>query len=105
MLDAGNNKKVIQEVDRLLKKSPNFPCAKVLKGLALIRQNKKMEADAILEDVSKEVPTDDGTIQALSICYRELEKRKWKVTINLLKKYNQGQDFFRMIWCSLQDNL
>jgi len=38
--------------------------------------NKTAEAREILKPVLKEVPTDDGTIQALSICYRELDERK-----------------------------
>ena len=28
-LDSGSNKRVVQEVDRLLKKQPDFACAKV----------------------------------------------------------------------------
>ncbi|CAL8129828.1 unnamed protein product [Orchesella dallaii] len=74
LLDSGNNKKVIAEVDRVMKKNPTFTCAKVLKALALIRMNKTNEARGILKPVLKEVPTDDGTIQALSICYRELDE-------------------------------
>lgn len=76
LLDGGNNKKVVTEVERLLKKQPNFSCAKVLKALALIRMGKPDEARMILQPVTLEVPTDDGTIQALSICYRELDDGK-----------------------------
>lgn len=74
LLDSGNNKKVIAEADKLLKKQSNFTCVKVLKALALVRLNKVEDARQILDPVIEEAPTDDGTIQALSICYRELEE-------------------------------
>jgi len=32
-LDGGNNKKAVQEADRLLKKQKDFPCAKVCSEL------------------------------------------------------------------------
>lgn len=67
---------MVTEVDRLLKKQGSFPCAKVLKALALIRMNKPDEAKAILKPVAEQAPTDDATIQALSICYREVDERK-----------------------------
>ncbi|CAL8114743.1 unnamed protein product [Orchesella dallaii] len=73
LVDCENNKKVLTEVDRLLKKQPDFPCAKTLKALALIRMGKVVEAREILDLVVSEVPTDDGTIQALSICFKELD--------------------------------
>ncbi|ODM89824.1 Phagocyte signaling-impaired protein, partial [Orchesella cincta] len=73
LVDSENNKKVITEVDRLLKKQPGFTCAKILKALALIRMQKTVEAKEILDLVIKEVPVDDGSIQALSICYKELD--------------------------------
>jgi N-terminal acetyltransferase B complex non-catalytic subunit len=36
-LDDNNNKKAIQDVNKLLKKDPNFVTAKILKGIALYR--------------------------------------------------------------------
>ncbi|CAG7817252.1 unnamed protein product [Allacma fusca] len=74
LLDSSNNKRVVSEVDRLLKKQPNFTCAKVLKALALLRMGKTNECLAIISPVVTEVPTDENTIQALSICYRELDQ-------------------------------
>lgn len=50
-LDTGNNKKALQEADKVLKKQPDFQCCKVLKCLALIRLGKEGEAETILEKV------------------------------------------------------
>lgn len=51
-LDTGNNKKALQEADKVLKKQPEFQCCKVLKCLALIRLGKEDEAETILTKVS-----------------------------------------------------
>ena len=51
-LDNGNNKKALQEADKVLKKQPNFQCCKVLKCLALIRLGKELDAEIILNKVS-----------------------------------------------------
>ena len=50
-LDTGNNKKALQEADKVLKKQPDFQCCKVLKCLALIRLGKEGEAETILNKV------------------------------------------------------
>ena len=50
-LDTGNNKKALQEADKVLKKQPDFQCCKVLKCLALIRLGKEEEAETILNKV------------------------------------------------------
>ncbi|XP_067015410.2 N-alpha-acetyltransferase 25, NatB auxiliary subunit [Anabrus simplex] len=73
-LDSGNNKKALQEAEKVLKKQPNFLCAKVLKGLALLRLGKEDECEQLLDAVRAEVPADDSTLQAMTICYRELHK-------------------------------
>lgn len=75
-LDCGNNKKALQEADKLLKKQPNFQCAKVLKGLALLRLGKEKECEELISAVHAEVPYNDATLQAMTICYRELHKPK-----------------------------
>ena len=51
-LDNGNNKKALQEADKVLKKQPDFQCCRVLKCLALIRLGKEGEAEVILNKVS-----------------------------------------------------
>ena len=53
-LDNGNNKKALQEADKVLKKQPNFQCCKVLKCLALIRLGKELDAEIILNKVKVE---------------------------------------------------
>ena len=52
-LDNGNNKKALQEADKVLKKQPEFQCCRVLKCLALIRLGKEGEAEVILNKVCK----------------------------------------------------
>lgn len=75
LLDYNNNKKAIQEADRVLKKSPDLDCAKVLKSLALLRLGRDYEAEQLLDIVAKRAPCDDATLQAMTICYRELRAR------------------------------
>ncbi|KAK7505933.1 hypothetical protein BaRGS_00002655, partial [Batillaria attramentaria] len=73
-LDNGNNKKAIQEADKVLKKQKDFQCAKVLKALALLRLGRQDESAVLLQEVHSQHPIDDATLQAMSICYREVHK-------------------------------
>ncbi|ESO95376.1 hypothetical protein LOTGIDRAFT_215027 [Lottia gigantea] len=73
-LDNGNNKKAVQEAEKVLKKQKDFQCAKVLKALALLRLGRQEESSVILQEVHSQHPTDDATLQAMSICYREVHK-------------------------------
>ncbi|RWS25838.1 N-alpha-acetyltransferase 25: NatB auxiliary subunit-like protein [Leptotrombidium deliense] len=73
-LDNGNNKKALQEADKVLKKQRDSQCAKVLKCLALMRLGKQEECLSLLNEVHAQSPTDDATLQAMSICYRDLNK-------------------------------
>ncbi|XP_059486390.1 N-alpha-acetyltransferase 25, NatB auxiliary subunit [Neocloeon triangulifer] len=73
-LDNGNYKKAIQEADKVLKKQPDFLCAKVLRALALLRVGKTDVCDSILESVRSEVPVDEPTLQAMTIAYREMHE-------------------------------
>nr|CAI5836675.1 unnamed protein product [Callosobruchus analis] len=73
-LDIGNNKKALQECDKVLKKTPNLHCAKALKALTLNRMGKEEESRTILEALIKEDPTDDATLQAITLCYREMQE-------------------------------
>ena len=52
-LDNGNNKKALQEADKVLKKQPDFQCCRVLKCLALIRLGKEGDAEVILNKVQE----------------------------------------------------
>ncbi|XP_043274527.1 N-alpha-acetyltransferase 25, NatB auxiliary subunit [Venturia canescens] len=70
-LDNGNNKKALQEADKVLRKMPTNQCARVLKALALLRLGKEEECLSIMDTVRAEVPCEDSTLQAMSICYKE----------------------------------
>ncbi|KAG7208761.1 hypothetical protein KM043_014956 [Ampulex compressa] len=73
-LDNGNNKKALQEADKVLRKHPSNQCARVLKALALLRMGKENECQVIIDEVRSEVPCEDSTLQAMSICYREIHQ-------------------------------
>ena len=77
-LDNGNNKKALQEADKVLKKQPSNQCARVLKALALLRLGKENECQTIMDKVRSEIPYEDCTLQVMSICYRERHQRKFK---------------------------
>lgn len=71
-IDAGNNKKAIQEADKVLKKHPNTHCARVLKALALIRSDKVTDAWPLIEEVESEKDdVDENTLQAMCHCFKE----------------------------------
>ncbi|XP_074602186.1 phagocyte signaling impaired [Brevipalpus obovatus] len=71
-LENGNNKKALQEAEKLLKKQKDLQCARALKGLALLRLHQMQKCMQILTQVHQEVPTDDCTLQAMAVCYKEL---------------------------------
>ncbi|KAJ2940291.1 hypothetical protein O0L34_g11865 [Tuta absoluta] len=73
-LDNGNNKKALQEAEKVLKKSPTLQAARALKALALFRLGKAPEALAFLDALAKEQPSDDTTLQAMTITYRESQQ-------------------------------
>lgn len=75
-LDNGNNKKALQEAEKVLKKSPSLQSARALKALALLRLGKGPEAFAVLDVLAEEKPSDDTTLQAMTISYRESQQRK-----------------------------
>ncbi|CAH1985847.1 unnamed protein product [Acanthoscelides obtectus] len=77
-LDIGNNKKALQECDKVLKKTPNLHCAKALKALTLNRMGKEYDSQDILEALVKENPTDDATLQAITLCYREMQECEYQ---------------------------
>ncbi|KAF7996942.1 hypothetical protein HCN44_002588 [Aphidius gifuensis] len=73
-LDNGNNKKALQEADKVLKKQPTNQCARVLKALALLRLGKEDDCQLIMDKVRSEIPCEDATLQAMSICYKEIHQ-------------------------------
>ncbi|XP_034485677.1 phagocyte signaling-impaired protein [Drosophila innubila] len=73
-LEVGNNRKALQESEKLLRKHPNLLCARALKGLSLLRLGRYEESHSCLQVVAEEKPVDDSTLQVLSFCYREMEQ-------------------------------
>ncbi|PIK53397.1 putative N-alpha-acetyltransferase 25, NatB auxiliary subunit-like [Apostichopus japonicus] len=73
-LDNGNYKVAMQSADKLLKKHRDLHCAKVLKALALLRLYRVQECETLAMTVVALKPTDEPTLQALSICFREMNK-------------------------------
>ncbi|XP_008115541.1 N-alpha-acetyltransferase 25, NatB auxiliary subunit [Anolis carolinensis] len=73
-LDNGNNKMAIQQADKLLKKHKDLHCAKVLKAIGLQRTGKQDEAFILAQEVAALEPTDDNSLQALTILYREMHR-------------------------------
>ncbi|XP_071519527.1 N-alpha-acetyltransferase 25, NatB auxiliary subunit isoform X2 [Panulirus ornatus] len=73
-LDTGNNKKAVQEADKVLRKQATLHCARVLKGLALLRMSRREECENLISAVIKDRPTDEATLQALTICFREMHQ-------------------------------
>nr|XP_005996450.1 PREDICTED: N-alpha-acetyltransferase 25, NatB auxiliary subunit isoform X4 [Latimeria chalumnae] len=73
-LDNGNNKMAIQQADKLLKKHKDLHCAKVLKAIGLQRTGKQDEAFSLAQEVAALEPTDDNSLQALTILYREMHR-------------------------------
>ncbi|KAM4710073.1 N-alpha-acetyltransferase 25, NatB auxiliary subunit [Discoglossus pictus] len=73
-LDNGNNKMAIQQAEKLLKKHKDLHCAKVLKAIGLQRTGKQDEAFVLAQEVAALEPTDDNSLQALTILFREMHR-------------------------------
>ena len=76
-MDNGNNKKALQEAEKVLKRQPDFVCCRALKSLALIRLNRENEALPILDSITNVGTTDEGALQAMNIGYRELQQSEF----------------------------
>jgi len=55
-----------------------------LKGLALLRSGKNADSETLMEEIMSAKPADDPTLQAMTICYREMQKRKASVPVTFL---------------------
>ncbi|XP_028912141.1 LOW QUALITY PROTEIN: N-alpha-acetyltransferase 25, NatB auxiliary subunit [Ornithorhynchus anatinus] len=73
-LDNGNNKMAIQQADKIVEKHKDLHCAKVLKAIGLQRTGKQDEAFTLAKEVAALEPTDDNSLQALTILYREMHR-------------------------------
>lgn len=56
---------------------PFFFFSKVLKAIGLQRTGKQDEAFSLAQEVSTLEPTDDNSLQALTILYREMHRREY----------------------------
>lgn len=90
-LDSGNNKKALQECDKVLKKTPHLQCAKALKALSLLRSGKELDCVNVLNALSSEKLTDESTLQAMTLCYRELQQREL---------FSLRRTLFKIFFCS-----
>ncbi|XP_071790320.1 N-alpha-acetyltransferase 25, NatB auxiliary subunit-like [Asterias amurensis] len=102
-LDNGNYKTAIQMADKVLKKHRDLQCAKVLKALALLRIGKRLESFALTQDVMSTKPVDEPTLQALSICFREMQKPEQIVELytTALKSNPNNEEFHTHLFMAL----
>ncbi|XP_055695660.1 phagocyte signaling-impaired protein isoform X1 [Lutzomyia longipalpis] len=73
-LEVGNNKKALQEAEKVLKKNASMQCARALKALALLRLGRDDESEAIVKALADEDICDDPTLQVMTFCYRETDQ-------------------------------
>ncbi|KAK4877771.1 hypothetical protein RN001_010277 [Aquatica leii] len=101
-LDSGNNKKALQECDKVLKKTPNSLCAKALKALSLLRMGRDCECVSLLEALGEDNPVDDATLQAMTLCYRELQQQDQICTLyeNAVKSDPNNEEFHTQLFMS-----
>uniref|UniRef100_A0A915JLF7 N-terminal acetyltransferase B complex subunit MDM20 homolog n=1 Tax=Romanomermis culicivorax TaxID=13658 RepID=A0A915JLF7_ROMCU len=94
-LDIGNAKRALQEVEKLIRKQPDFLCAKILKALSLIRSGRISEADDILKTLDDLDTDDEFALQALTYCFRDLGRPDRIVQFyeRALKKQPQNEEF------------
>uniref|UniRef100_A0A6I8NJH5 N-alpha-acetyltransferase 25, NatB auxiliary subunit n=1 Tax=Ornithorhynchus anatinus TaxID=9258 RepID=A0A6I8NJH5_ORNAN len=60
--------------DKIVEKHKDLHCAKVLKAIGLQRTGKQDEAFTLAKEVAALEPTDDNSLQALTILYREMHR-------------------------------
>jgi len=101
-LDNGNNKKALQEAEKVLKKQPAFQCCRALKSLALLRLGKEEEAMVILDEILQECPVDEGALNAMTLSYRELKMPDKICTLyeNACKKETENEEFLSHLFMS-----
>uniref|UniRef100_H2YMV5 Uncharacterized protein n=1 Tax=Ciona savignyi TaxID=51511 RepID=H2YMV5_CIOSA len=74
LLDNGNYKKAFHETEKVLKKQKDLLAAKVLKTIALHRMGKEEEAFLLSNEIIVQEPTDENSLQGLSLYYKEIQK-------------------------------
>ena len=75
-IDNMQYKKAVQLCDKVLKKQTDLQAGKALKALALSRQQRVEEATALINQLMGEKPVDEGTLQAMTMYFRETGQRE-----------------------------
>ncbi|KAA3670949.1 N-terminal acetyltransferase B complex non-catalytic subunit [Paragonimus westermani] len=70
-LERGNFKKALTEINKVLKKTPTYAAARVLKALVLLKSGRPSEAADLAEDVIRACPTDESTLSTILCYFRE----------------------------------
>ena len=70
-IDNLQYKKAVQLCDKVLKKQSDLQSGRALKALALSRLQKMDEALGLVEQLVTEQPSDEGTLQAMTMYFRE----------------------------------
>lgn len=99
-LDSNNNKKALQEIQKLLKKNSDLMIAKALKALALVRLGNAKESRKDVDDVIKDCPTNICVLKFLRLCLYELNLNE-KVCLayeNAFQKEPQNEDLFAQLY-------
>lgn len=65
----------------------------VLKAIGLQRTGKQDEAFTLAQEVSILEPTDDNSLQALTILYREMHRREYTCTHGKGRRYSEASTF------------
>ncbi|KAI8384685.1 N-acetyltransferase B complex non catalytic subunit-domain-containing protein [Radiomyces spectabilis] len=94
-IDEGQYKLALQNVNKMLKKSPDWPLLKALKAVVLVRTGKQEEAVDLCTQVKKAMPIDDATLQAASMAYKELGQHQAVVTLyeNAANQQPRNEEF------------
>jgi N-terminal acetyltransferase B complex non-catalytic subunit len=71
---VGNNKKALQEANKVLKKTPNIQCGRALKSLALLRLGREEESLELIDSLNNEEPCEESTLQLMTFWYRETDQ-------------------------------
>lgn len=71
LVEKGNIKKALFEVNKVLKRSPGDLTARIFKALILLKSGKTRDAGAIAEELIDLCPTDEPTLSAILCYFRE----------------------------------
>ncbi|CAK8694341.1 unnamed protein product [Clavelina lepadiformis] len=101
-LDNGNNKKAFHEAEKVLRKQKDLLAAKVLKTIALHRMGKQQEAFALSNVIVAQEPTDENSLQGLSLYYKEIQKTELisKIYEAAVKRFPTNEDYLTHLFMS-----